>query len=282
MDLREHLKEQIEEDFKLLKEYEDKRRTETDPRLELKWEQEIEKVKQQICKKEEELKSFTTHLKKNPAYTTSLKPVPSLIKPKPEVELVSVVGVDYSNLYKLLVQKKWKKANDETHRIMEIAVGQELSGNLDCEHIQKFPCEDLHTIDQLWVKSSQGRFGFSVQKRIWLSLGGKPGVYDYKIYYDLKERVGHLKVGGFFIWELVKFGVRSTENIEGYYPDFWYGIEWVQDQEYLQKFLAYTRKRLKVRGKHESEKEYQCWMERKKDDIEKVIALLSRAVICNL
>lgn len=38
--------------------------------------------------------------------------------------------------------------------------------------IETFPCEDLLMIDQLWVKYSNGRFGFSVQKRIYQSLGG--------------------------------------------------------------------------------------------------------------
>ncbi len=40
-------------------------------------------------------------------------------------------------------------------------------------------CEDLRTIDQLWVKYSNGRFGFSVQKRIWHSIGGNKYA-DYK------------------------------------------------------------------------------------------------------
>lgn len=30
----------------------------------------------------------------------------------------------------------------------------------------------MNTIDKLWVKHSNGRFGFSVQKRIWKNLGG--------------------------------------------------------------------------------------------------------------
>ncbi|CCQ59603.1 GUN4 domain-containing protein, partial [Crocosphaera watsonii] len=36
-----------------------------------------------------------------------------------------------------------------------------------------FPCEDLRIIDQLWVKYSNGQFGFSVQKQIYMDeLGG--------------------------------------------------------------------------------------------------------------
>ncbi|MBW4600116.1 MAG: GUN4 domain-containing protein [Calothrix sp. FI2-JRJ7] len=31
-------------------------------------------------------------------------------------------------------------------------------------------CQDVYTIDSLWVKYSGGRFGFSIQKQIWESL----------------------------------------------------------------------------------------------------------------
>jgi len=44
-------------------------------------------------------------------------------------------------------------------------------GWLRIEDIKNFACQDLHNIDQLWVKYSQGKFGFSVQKEIWQSCG---------------------------------------------------------------------------------------------------------------
>ncbi|MGJ5634832.1 GUN4 domain-containing protein [Nostoc sp. CALU 1950] len=34
------------------------------------------------------------------------------------------------------------------------------------------PRKDLNNINKLWLKYSNGRFGFSVQKRIWKRLGG--------------------------------------------------------------------------------------------------------------
>ncbi|MBW4592221.1 MAG: GUN4 domain-containing protein [Brasilonema angustatum HA4187-MV1] len=51
--------------------------------------------------------------------------------------------------------------------------------------MENFPCTDLRTIDQLWVKYSGGRFGFSVQKRIWERVGE-----DYEKFGD---RVGWRK-----------------------------------------------------------------------------------------
>ena len=32
------------------------------------------------------------------------------------------------------------------------------------EEIEKIPCKDLNVIDKLWIKYSNGRFGFRVQK----------------------------------------------------------------------------------------------------------------------
>jgi tetratricopeptide (TPR) repeat protein len=91
----------------------------------------------------------------------------------------SSVGIDYSNLKKLLVEKKWKEADKETARLMCLAVtNQEKSLNLLdlLEHsanpytelskseIENLPIVDLDTIDNLWLEYSEKKFGFSIQK----------------------------------------------------------------------------------------------------------------------
>ncbi|BAZ12420.1 serine/threonine protein kinase [Calothrix sp. NIES-4071] len=95
--------------------------------------------------------------------------------PKPD-DLSSDKNVDYSKLRDLLRDGKWKEADEETLVVMLEASGRKNQGWLDIESIKKFPGTDLHTIDQLWVKYSQGKFGFSVQKSIWESVGGKLNV----------------------------------------------------------------------------------------------------------
>ena len=77
-----------------------------------------------------------------------------------------------STLSKLLASGRWMEADEETLRIMLKVTGREKEDWLNVASIQNFPSEDLSAIDKLWVKSSDGRFGFSVQKRIWESLGG--------------------------------------------------------------------------------------------------------------
>ena len=59
MGRQEDIKEQLDKDYELLKNLENRLRTESDPRLELRWTEEINKVKQQIRQREEELKSLT-------------------------------------------------------------------------------------------------------------------------------------------------------------------------------------------------------------------------------
>lgn len=87
--------------------------------------------------------------------------------------LSSDKGVDYQKLRDLLKAGNWREADQETARVMLKVTGREEEGWLDIESINNFPCTDLRTIDRLWVKYSNGRFGFSVQKRIWQEVGGK-------------------------------------------------------------------------------------------------------------
>ncbi|YAG11445.1 non-specific serine/threonine protein kinase [Nostoc sp. DSM 114161] len=88
--------------------------------------------------------------------------------------LNSGVSIDYTILQKLLASGKWREADQETWKLMLRISRREKEGYLRVEDIEKFPCQDILTIDNLWVRYSNARFGFSIQKRIWDSVGGKP------------------------------------------------------------------------------------------------------------
>ncbi len=103
------------------------------------------------------------------------------------VQLKSERGIDYSCLRDLLAAGNWKDADQETLNMMLKAAKRENEGYFDGESIDDFPGDDLRTIDQLWIKYSQGRFGFSVQKKIWLECGGN---VDYDTECKLADRVG--------------------------------------------------------------------------------------------
>ena len=104
--------------------------------------------------------------------------------------LSSVRGVDYTKLRDLLATGQWKEADRETDRVMRQATGQE--DRLLVKSIRKFASEDLNTINKLWLKYSNGHFGFSVQKRIWESVGGTPDA-DYETFKKFAVRIGWLK-----------------------------------------------------------------------------------------
>lgn len=112
----------------------------------------------------------------------------------------SSVGIDFSELKKLLLDKEWRKADQETARLMcettRLAIVILLEGiedpdeliekivdidgidtdkslqQLDESTIKFLPHKDLNTIDKLWQEHSNGKFSFSVQKEIYKNLGG--------------------------------------------------------------------------------------------------------------
>ncbi|MDB9356319.1 GUN4 domain-containing protein, partial [Nodularia spumigena CS-587/03] len=124
--------------------------------------------------------------------------------------LKSAVGMDYKKLRELLAARKWKEADEETLRVMLAVAKREKEGWFLRESIDNFPCEDLRTIDQLWVKYSNGRFGFSVQKRIYQSLGGTRE-YNSKIWQAFGDKVGWYKGGSWLYYTDITFDIKAPE-----------------------------------------------------------------------
>ncbi|GCA80494.1 GUN4 domain-containing protein [Microcystis aeruginosa] len=113
----------------------------------------------------------------------------------PSIQLKSAEGIDYRNLEDLLKRQQWKEADQETERVMLQAAKRTKERWLRKEDIDKFPCEDLRTIDQLWVKYSNGKFGFSVQAKIYHDLGGTQE-YNDKIWNGFGDKIGwRVRVG---------------------------------------------------------------------------------------
>jgi hypothetical protein len=128
-----------------------------------------------------------------------------------EVELKSDVGMDYSKLRDFLKAGKWKEADEETRRVMLAVAKREKEGWLDVNSINNFPCADLRTIDQLWVKYSDGRFGFSVQKRIYQGLGGTRE-YNREIWKKFGDKVGWRKGGSWLYYKDITFDKKAPEG----------------------------------------------------------------------
>lgn len=133
-------------------------------------------------------------------------------------DLVSEVGIDYTRLRDLLARKKWKEADQQTWDVLCQILGKAPGYYLQNGDIKNLPCEDLWTVDKLWVKYSSGRFGFSVQKYIYEDVGEdypsfcdrigwplhSPISLDSVLKFNLKAPIGHLPsrrwVGGYHWW----------------------------------------------------------------------------------
>ena len=141
---------------------------------------------------------------------------PQVIEPQSSIDvpLVSSVGVNYTELRDLLAAKKWKEADDETGKRMLEASGRESQGYLNVEDVENFPCQDLGIIDKLWVTYSNGKFGFSVQKQIYQSLGGIKE-YNEKVWKAFGDQVGWRKEGSWLSYSKLTF---SDKHYMGHLP----------------------------------------------------------------
>ncbi|MEA5563831.1 GUN4 domain-containing protein [Anabaena sp. UHCC 0399] len=93
--------------------------------------------------------------------------------PEGIVPLKSEAGVNYNSLQQLLAVQDFQAADLMTiQQMCEVAGATAVQRKwLYFTDIDNFPTVDLHTINNLWIVHSEGKFGFSVQREIWLSLG---------------------------------------------------------------------------------------------------------------
>ena len=113
-----------------------------------------------------------------------------LLTPTQESDPVSTPSKQqdiYLRLRDLLAAQEWRQADEETYEILLKTTHRVKEGWLDYETTDRLPCELLQELDKMWLKFSQGRFGFSVQRQIWQELGSK---IDYETECQLGERLG--------------------------------------------------------------------------------------------
>lgn len=125
------------------------------------------------------------------------------------VSLESECNIDYQLLKDLLIDQKFEDADTVTRQKL-----CELAGEASVKRkwvyfteVEQFSATDLHTINSLWWVYSEGKFGFSVQRKLWLSVGKDftklwPKIgwkkdnnwtfYPDEFIWDLSAPVGHL------------------------------------------------------------------------------------------
>lgn len=95
----------------------------------------------------------------------------------------------YRKLERYLITKRWDKADLETLVKVQELVGKVGYSSLHKEDLDRLSGDELHFIDQLWLKHSRGHFGLSVQKRIYQSVGGETNI-DPNIWKKFGKQVG--------------------------------------------------------------------------------------------
>lgn len=119
-------------------------------------------------------------------------------------------GINYTKLRDLLAENKWQEADKETCLYMLRISDREDESWLDDGEIKKLSRHDLRIINNLWLKYSDGKFGFSVQKQIW-----QDSREDFKRFGD---RVGWLINLVDSEWRRYENAIFSLDAPAGHFP----------------------------------------------------------------
>ncbi|MGK7896735.1 MAG: GUN4 domain-containing protein [Xenococcus sp. (in: cyanobacteria)] len=111
--------------------------------------------------------------------------------------------VNYDQLEEYLKNGQWQQADAETDRIILQIAGEDSS--LDLQSIKKLPCESLQKIDELWVENSNGNFGLTPQKKIYLDTGNQIGQYRESTYEEFGNQVKWRTFGAWSLYGDLKF-----------------------------------------------------------------------------
>jgi hypothetical protein len=89
------------------------------------------------------------------------------------VPIDSDLGVDYTSLQRCLVKQDFQAADQLTlQKLCELVGSAAVQRKwLYFTEIDQLPVQDLHILNSLWLVHSEGRFGFSVQRDLWLGVG---------------------------------------------------------------------------------------------------------------
>ncbi|WP_413159933.1 GUN4 N-terminal ARM-like repeat domain-containing protein [Capilliphycus salinus ALCB114379] len=145
-------------------------------------------------------------------YRVNSEPVQDFLKTHFQDGLLSVASeaeVDYSPLQQLLAEQNFLEADKLTlQKLCELAGETAIDRKwIYFSEVKRFSTTDLQTIDLLWQIYSEGKFGYSVQRKLWLGVGrnweklwpkigwrqnGTWTRYPQGFTWDLTAPVGHL------------------------------------------------------------------------------------------
>jgi len=129
----------------------------------------------------------------------------------------------YGPLKAMLAAGKWKEADLETTKVMIEITGETELEQITPDDLKKFPCNAIMVIDQLWQKYSNNRFGFSVQLRLYQSLGGNMDTIraqQNEFLHRVSEKIGWRVNGKVVAYDDFDFSLDAAA--EGALPGNWW------------------------------------------------------------
>jgi len=167
--------------------------------------------------------ALATNAAAPPQPTAPASPVASSVVQAPDPAAASDV---LAPLRSALAEQNWLLADQETRLLLEDSLG-DIYGP---PSTQTIPVEVIRSIDQLWLEASNGRFGLSVQLRLWEeAVAQHPNDTDAAVR-AFGRRVGWFRPtpdGNNFISSDWYTETELTDSLEapvGHFP--WPGVSW--------------------------------------------------------
>jgi hypothetical protein len=112
------------------------------------------------------------------------------------------MGVDYAPFRDLLKSGEWEKADDEHRRLMCVLAGEDAEDRewVYFTEVKNMPVTDLKTVDALWSHFSGGRYGFAIQRKLWVAQKRNWAKFFKKIDWTTGENGDYRKFPNEFLW----------------------------------------------------------------------------------
>ena len=110
-----------------------------------------------------------------------------------------------------------EKADELTAKIIWEKAGTATELEFGSEHSRRFTCKYFRALDKFWIEHSNGRFGFSVQSRIWRSpeVNRNFAKFIQRVGWGYWERSPDGNTITIFIYDRADY---SPEAPEGHFP----------------------------------------------------------------
>ena len=117
-------------------------------------------------------------------------------------------------LESVLVEHQWIEADRLTKEALRTSSASRDSDFFDFSYLN-IACSSLREIDSLWVENSAGRFGFRVQKDIFVATGNTPGHYTESAWLRFNQAVGWHHIVDGEIYSSIDDELEWSDGVSG-------------------------------------------------------------------